>query len=116
MGQATVAIGSVHGTKRDIQPLNIERLTALRDRTCLPLVMHGASGVLRTRKDAGRVAVRLKSHEGILEDAIKCGPCKVSVGTEINMCLIRGIRRAFEQNPKVGDIRKLVLRGKNETK
>ena len=111
-----VAIGSVHGMKRDIQPLNIQRLIALRDRTGVPLVLHGASGVLRTREDADRMAIRLESYEGTLEDAIKHGLCKINVGTEINMCLIRGIKRAFQQNPKVKDIRKLLLPGKNEIK
>ncbi|HOK53279.1 MAG TPA: ketose-bisphosphate aldolase, partial [Armatimonadota bacterium] len=47
-----VAIGSVHGMKESIQPLNIERLDEIKQRTGLPLVLHGASGVLCTRADA----------------------------------------------------------------
>lgn len=68
-----VAIGSVHGMKGDVQPLNIERLTALKEKTGVPLVLHGASGVLRTRADAERLGIKLESYEGTLEDAIKAG-------------------------------------------
>ncbi len=111
-----VAVGSVHGMKRDIQPLNIERLIALRERTGVPLVLHGASGVLRTRKDAQRLGIALEPCEGTLEDAIQHGLSKINVGTEINMCLIRGMKRALEENPRVKDIRKIMLPGKNEIK
>jgi len=111
-----VAIGSVHGMKRDIQPLNIERLAALRERTGVPLVLHGASGVLRTREDAERTELPLESHEGTLQEAIQRGLAKINVGTEINLCLIRGMKQAFDQDPKVKDMRRVMLPGKNEIK
>ncbi|HOP80109.1 MAG TPA: class II fructose-bisphosphate aldolase [Armatimonadota bacterium] len=111
-----VAIGSVHGMKESIQPLNIERLDEIKQRTGLPLVLHGASGVLCTRADAAEKGVKLESHQGTLEDAIKHGISKVNVATELSMAYLRGMKEAFETRPGEKDMRKIMLPGKNAVK
>jgi fructose-bisphosphate aldolase class II len=111
-----VAIGSVHGMKESIQPLNIERLDEIKQRTGLPLVLHGASGVLCTRADAAEKGVKLESHQGTLEDAIKHGISKVNVATELSMAYLRGMKEAFEARPGEKDMRKIMLPGKNAVK
>lgn len=111
-----VAIGSVHGMKRDVQPLNIERLIAVKERTGVPLVLHGASGVLKTREDAERMGIALKDHEGTLADAIEHGVAKVNVATEISMALIRGMREALASDPYQKDMRKILLPAEKEVK
>jgi len=110
------AVGSVHGMKRDIQPLNIERLAAIKERTGVPLVLHGASGVIKTREDAERMGIKLEGYEGTLEDAVKHGIAKVNVATEVSMALLRGIKAALDKDPGQKDMRKILLPGKSEVK
>lgn len=110
------AIGSVHGMPESIQPLNIARLDEIRRRTGVPIVLHGASGVLCTREDAAEKQIKLSAWEGTLEDAIKHGVSKVNVATEISMAFLRGIRQALEERPKEKDMRKIFLPGKNAVK
>lgn len=111
-----VAIGSVHGMRESIQPLNIERLDELKTRTGLPMVIHGASGVLCTRADAEAKGIKLESYEGTLEDAIKHGIAKINVATELSMAYLRGMKEAFEAKPNEKDMRKIMLPGKNAVK
>ncbi len=111
-----VAIGSVHGMKESIQPLNIERLDEIKRRTGLPLVLHGASGVLCTRDDASEKGIKLDCCEGTLEDAIKHGISKVNVATELSMAFLRGMKKAFDERPGEKDMRKIMLPGKNAVK
>lgn len=110
------AIGSVHGMKESIQPLNIDRLDEIKQRTGVPIVLHGASGVLCTREDAAAKGIKLASHEGTLQDAIQHGVSKVNVATELSMAFLRGMKEAFEQRPNEKDMRKILLPGKNAVK
>jgi fructose-bisphosphate aldolase class II len=110
------AIGSVHGMPESIQPLDIERLDELKRRTGVPIVLHGASGVLCTREDAAAKGIKLASNQGTLEDAIKHGVSKVNVATELSMAYLRGMKSAFEAKPNEKDMRKIQLPGKNAVK
>lgn len=110
------AIGSVHGMKDSIQPLNIERLDQIREKTGVPIVLHGASGVLLSRESAAEKGVKLRDYEGTLEDAIKHGVSKINVATELSMAYLRGMKEAFEKNPGEKDMRKIMLPGKNAVK
>jgi fructose-bisphosphate aldolase class II len=110
------AIGSVHGMKESIQPLNIARLDEIRRRTGVPIVLHGASGVLCTRKDAEEKGIKLADYQGTLEDAIKHGVSKINVATELSMAFLRGMKEAFEAKPNEKDMRKILLPGKNAVK
>jgi tagatose 1,6-diphosphate aldolase GatY/KbaY len=110
------AIGSVHGMKESIQPLNIERLDQIREKTGIPIVLHGASGVLLSRESAAEKGIKLASNEGTLEDAIKHGVSKINVATELSMAFLRGMKEAFDQRPGEKDMRKIMLPGKNAVK
>jgi len=110
------AIGSVHGMKESIQPLNIERLDAIREKTGVPIVLHGASGVICTREDAEMKGIKLAPHQGTLEDAIKHGVSKINVATELSMAFLRGIKEALLEKPGEKDMRKILLPGKNRVK
>jgi fructose-bisphosphate aldolase class II len=111
-----VAIGSVHGMKESIQPLDIERLDELKRLTGIPMVLHGASGVLCTRADAAEKGIKLAPNQGTLEDAIKHGISKVNVATELSMAYLRGMKQAFEARPNEKDMRKIMLPGKEAVK
>ena len=110
------AVGSVHGMKAAVQPLNIERLDAIREKTGVPIVLHGASGVICTRADAEKAGIKLAAYEGTIEDAVKHGISKINVATEISMAFLRGMKEAFEKNPGEKDMRKIILPGKNKVK
>lgn len=110
------ACGSVHGMKKSIQPLNIERLDAIREKTGVPIVLHGASGVICTRDQAAEMGLKLKSHQGTLEDAIKHGISKINVATELSMSFLRGIKESLNAKPTEKDMRKILLPGKNKVK
>jgi ketose-bisphosphate aldolase len=71
----SVAIGNIHGAiaagrknlKKVEARLNLERLGRLSQATCIPLVLHGGSGI----------------QQSYLTGAIKSGIAKINVGTEI---------------------------------
>jgi len=110
------ALGSVHGMKSDVQPLSIARLQQIRQRTDVPLVLHGSSGVLRTRAEAEAKGIALQEGEGTVEDAIKNGVCKINVATELSMTFLRGMRAAWEQRPGEKDMRKIIKPGRDAVK
>lgn len=106
------AVGSVHGMWSDIWPLRIDRLIEIRERTAIPVVCHGSSGVLRTRKDAEARGIQLRDGEGTVEDAIQNGMAKINVATAVSMTFLRGADEAWKKNPKERDLRKILLPGR----
>jgi len=89
-----VAVGSVHAMKAREITLDIPRIEAIRQRTGVPLVLHGSSGV---------------KHESVVE-AIEHGICKVNVATYLNQAFVRGMREGFEKHPDEVDPRKYLPR------
>lgn len=110
------AIGSIHGMWDDIWPVRIDRVKELRDATDIPLVLHGSSGVVRTRKDAEARGITLKKGEGTLEDAVKAGVAKVNVATAVSMAFLAGAQGAFGKRPGERDLRKILLPGLEQAK
>jgi fructose-bisphosphate aldolase, class II len=110
------AMGSIHGMWDDIWPLRIDRVKEIREATSLPLVLHGSSGVIRTRKDAEARGIKLLPGEGTLEDAVKAGVSKVNVATAVSMAFLRGAKQAFEKRPGERDLRKILQPGLLEAK
>lgn len=84
-----ISIGTAHGMYRGEPRLDFERLSAIRARVDVPLVLHGASGV----PDA---AVR---------EAVSRGIAKVNIATEIKLPMAAAIRSALadpdENDPRV---------------
>ena len=110
------AMGSIHGMWDDIWPIRVDRVKALKEATNVPLVLHGSSGVIRTRADAAARGIVLKENEGTLEDAVKAGVAKVNVATAVNMAFLRACRAAFDARPDERDVRKILLPGLEEAK
>jgi fructose-bisphosphate aldolase class II len=102
--------------KKSVQPLNIERLDAIREKTGVPIVLHGASGVICTRAQADEYGLKLRDNQGTLEDAIKHGISKINVATELSMSFIRGFKETLAAKPGEKDMRKIILPGKNNVK
>jgi ketose-bisphosphate aldolase len=102
-----VACGSVHGMTEALRPLHIPTIERIAARTTVPLVLHGSSGVVRTRKEARERGLALGDGEGSIEDAIKTGVAKVNVSTELQVTFLQALGRELVEHPEHRDMRKL---------
>jgi len=110
------AVGSIHGMWADSWPLRRDRIEELRKATNLPLVCHGSSGVIRTRKDAEEKGIKLQPNECTLEEAVQIGLCKVNVATAVSMAFLKGAWDAWQERPTEKDLRKILLPGLQSAK
>jgi len=102
------AFGSIHGIWDDIWPIRADRVAAIQERTHLPLVSHGSSGILMTPKDAQEKGIQLAEGEGTLLDAIQTGGVtKINVATILSIEFIRGFVETYQANPSEKDFRRL---------
>ncbi|HEX2950764.1 MAG TPA: class II fructose-bisphosphate aldolase [Armatimonadota bacterium] len=107
------AVGSVHGLWLDIWPLRIDRLKEINDAVKIPIVGHGTSGVLMTRKEAEDRGVELLPGEGSLQDAIKYGYTKINIATALGMEFNKAMLAAAAKRPGEKDPRKLLGPGRD---
>ncbi|HEM8212932.1 TPA: tagatose bisphosphate family class II aldolase [Providencia rettgeri] len=91
-----VAIGTAHGMYKSEPHLDFVRLDAIRKKTDLPLVLHGASGI----PDAD------------VRHCIDLGICKVNVATELKIAFSDAIKQYFIENPEATDPRHYLVPGK----
>jgi ketose-bisphosphate aldolase len=75
-----VAIGNAHGFYREEPRLDFARLTSIRERVDVPLVLHGGSGL----PDAD------------ISRAISLGISKVNIGAEIRKAYMAGLRASLQ--------------------
>lgn len=85
-----VAIGTAHGIYKGEPKLDVERLTEIRKRVEIPLVLHGASGV----------------PEEMVRECIKRGISKVNFATELRIAYSNGIKKFLRENPEAFDPKK----------
>ncbi|MEI6040387.1 MAG: class II fructose-bisphosphate aldolase [Candidatus Berkelbacteria bacterium] len=85
-----VSIGSRHGTK--IQNLNIDLLKIIRQKTDIPLVLHGASGI----------------PDEEVKKAIKYGICKVNIDTDIRHTFSDVIHNINKKYASLSDPREIM--------
>lgn len=110
-----IAIGTSHGAYKFTGKthLDIARLKEIAELVAIPLVLHGASGVLEdVVKLAERYGAKLGKARGILDEdikqAIENGVAKVNIDTDLRLAFDAGIREAVADMPKVIDPRKLL--------
>lgn len=84
-----IAIGTAHGLYKSEPKLDFERLSQIRSSVDIPLVLHGASGLL----------------EQDVQECIKRGICKVNVATELKIAFADALKRYFIENPNTNDPR-----------
>lgn len=92
-----VAIGTAHGIYSGTPVLDVERLREIRKVVSIPLVLHGASGLL---------------DKDIIE-CVKAGICKVNFATELRIAFSNGIKRVLTEMPDVFDPKKYGKAGRN---
>jgi len=86
-----VGIGTAHGVYRAQPELDLERLEAIRARTDVPLVLHGASGL----------------SGGDLRGCVERGICKVNFATELRLAYAGGIKALLAERPEAFDPKEL---------
>lgn len=91
-----VALGSVHGLKTKTISLDLDRLTAIRSRVSIPLVLHGSSGV--SDRD--------------IKKGVALGLCKVNVATQLSQAFTGAIRDVLNKDSELVDPRKYLVAGR----
>lgn len=95
-----VAVGSAHRVKVQSVSLDIERIARIRESVNVPLVLHGASGVL----------------DDSIEKAIKAGIAKINFATELNKAYTEALKHIFNNKPELIDVRKYGEFGREKVK
>ncbi|PIY95991.1 MAG: tagatose-bisphosphate aldolase [Candidatus Kerfeldbacteria bacterium CG_4_10_14_0_8_um_filter_42_10] len=86
-----VAVGTAHGVFKN-EEIHFDLLKEVRNRTSLPLVLHGGSGI----------------PDNQVKKAIKMGICIINVGTDIKLSFTSKIKEVVKKNSKVSDVRELM--------
>ncbi len=107
-----VAIGTSHGAYKfkGKADLNIELLKQIKQRTKIPLVLHGASGVPpEIVRQAEKYGAKLTGVKGVpdiqIQAAIKNGINKINTDTDLRIAFDAAVRKALYEQPKDFDPR-----------
>jgi len=87
-----VAIGTAHGVYRGEPRLDFERLTSIKNKVDIPLVLHGASGV----------------PDEAIRKACQIGISKINIDTELWVAFSGAVRKTLKDNPGEIDPRKII--------
>ncbi len=86
-----IAIGTAHGKYKGEPKLDFERLTDIRNRVDIPLVLHGASGV----------------PDEAIKRATTLGINKINIDTDIRVAFTEGVKSVIVGSPDEFDPRKV---------
>ncbi len=110
-----IAIGTSHGAYKfkENSHLDIDRLRIIAETVKIPLVLHGASGVMENVVQlAEHYGAKIGEARGVLDAdvsaAIKHGIAKINIDTDLRLAFTAGVREAVADLPKVIDPRKLM--------
>ncbi len=92
-----VAIGTAHGFYKGKPELRFDRLTQIRDKVSIPLVLHGSSGI---------------PDEDIIK-AISLGICKVNFATELRVAYSDAVKACIGRDSSVYDPKKYGALGRD---
>jgi len=113
-----VAVGTSHGAYKfhGSAQLDLSRLRAIAKLVKIPLVLHGASGVMpelldkfqfgcEKINDCGRVAGAQGVPDGQIKEAIKLGVAKINIDTDLRLAFTSAVREKFLTDMKMIDPR-----------
>lgn len=110
-----VAIGTSHGAyKFKGKPkLDFKRLTEIKEKVDVPLVLHGASGVPAwIIEKATKYGAQLGGARGIpdesIRQAIKLGIAKINIDTDLRLAFTAAVREVLATTPAQFDPRKIL--------
>lgn len=90
------ALGSVHGLYKGEPKLDFNRMKEICQKTNLPLVLHGGTGI----------------YDDQIKKAIECGMCKININTDLQIVWSKAVREYLEKDINVYDPRKIISSGK----
>lgn len=93
------ALGSVHGLYKGEPKLDFDKMLEIREKTNLPLVLHGGSGI----------------DDEKIKKAISCGICKVNINTELQIAWSNEVKKYLNDNNEY-DPRKIIKSGEENMK
>ena len=115
-----IAVGTSHGAYKfkGEARLAFDRISAIRSKVSIPLVLHGASGVDQEHVEiANSYGASLAGTKGVPEEAIteavKLGICKVNIDTDMRIAFMAFVRKAFAEKPENIDPRKYLAAGRD---
>ncbi len=118
-----VAVGTSHGAyKFKGEPkLDIERVKTIAELVNIPLVLHGASGVIPEIVElATKYGAKLPGAKGVPDDqiklAIEAGICKINIDTDLRLAFLAAVRRELTEKPENFDPRKYLGPGREMVK
>lgn len=94
------ALGSVHGLYKGEPKLNFERMLEIKEKTKLPLVLHGGSGI----------------PDDMIKKAIECGIAKLNINTELQIAWSNAVREFLNSDSKTYDPRPIIKSGEKAMK
>lgn len=94
------ALGSVHGIYKGEPDIKLDIMKEISDKTNMPLVLHGGSGI----------------PEETLKAAVKNGICKANFNTELQLGWHKDVVAFIEKNKDVYDPRKVISSGEQGLK
>lgn len=94
------ALGSVHGLYKGNPNLQFDRMLEIKNKTNIPLVLHGASGL--SEKD--------------IKKALSCGISKININTDLQIAWSKQVREFLSNNEDVYDPRKIIKAGEEAFK
>lgn len=89
------ALGSVHGPYQGEPVLAFDRMEEISNKTNIPLVLHGGSGIFDEQ----------------IQMAIACGICKININTELQQVWAKSVREGLRLDSEIYDPRKIIKFG-----
>lgn len=91
-----VAVGTSHAMQTRVASVDGDLIERLRDRSGVPLVLHGSSGL----------------PDDELQRAVRLGMTKINISTHLNGLFTAAVRTVLDANPALVDPRKYVAAGR----
>ncbi len=118
-----VAVGTSHGAYKfkTEAKLDFDRITVIKKRLGIPLVLHGASGVPKELLDklikfGGEMPGAKGVPDEAYQKAIAGGINKINIDTDLRMAFVGAMRQVLVEQPKVFDPRKVLGPGREAVK
>lgn len=92
-----VAIGNAHGFYKQEPKLDMERLSAIRNATGIPIVLHGGTGIPTEQ----------------IQEAISLGIAKINIASKIRRTYMSALHEALAANPNTTEVRDIMQAGRN---
>ena len=114
-----IAIGTSHGAYKFTKDSHLDytRLSLIKKKISVPLVLHGASGIPSSIKHlCTKYGCHIEKAKGVsdasIKKAVSLGINKINVDTDLRIAFDSGIREYLAHNPEIFDPRKILTPAK----